>query len=107
MEQKPKNPNYPDGILVFPPNANAPEYSKGKIIIKLKAFSEYVKENPDKIVDFVGRDGTKVKQLVLDVNQSQNSNGGQEQWYCKTNTWTPDQANQKPQASQDDDDLFG
>ncbi|MCH1473652.1 MAG: hypothetical protein L7V85_07040 [Bacteroidia bacterium] len=109
MENNPKNPDYPDGIIVFPPREGAPEYARGKIIITLADFSQYVKNNPDKVTEYKyrdknGKEQTK-KQIAFDFNKSQKQEGPQESWYCKTNAWQPEKKATEQQAS-GDDDLF-
>ena len=53
---------YPEGIITFPPNQNAPDFVKGKMIITLKDFFEWSKTQEQYFKEYNGQ-----KQLAFDI----------------------------------------
>lgn len=56
------NKTYPEGIRAFSPRENAPSFVKGKVVINVDEFIQWMKNNDKLMTDYKGK-----QQLTLDL----------------------------------------
>jgi len=54
---------YPKGIRTFNKNEKAPDFVLGSVIISLKEFGDWVKENPQLLTDYNGANQLRLQVL--------------------------------------------
>ena len=69
--------NFPEGIVVFSPREGTPDFVKADLIITVKKFVDWVKENPEVVSEYKGN-----KQVRLQINESQEG-----RLYAKVNNY--------------------
>lgn len=75
------NQIFADGVNIFAPKDNAPEFIKGQLVIDLKALSAWVASNDN----YITKDSKGNSVLRLDIKTSK-----QGKLYASVNTYQPD-----------------
>ena len=75
------DPIFPNGIRVFEPHENAPDFVKGTLSIETNKFCAWLGQQPDPTVR-------------LDIKLSRNG-----KWYLQLNTWKPKNAKAQDDAT--------
>ena len=78
---------YLEGVRVFKPHENAPEFVKGAGVIAINALVQFCKENPSYMSDYKGE--AQIKFQILE---------GRNGLYFAVDTWRPNETNSTEDA---------
>lgn len=83
----------PNGFVTFKPHEKAPDFVKGTLVITLKSFNEWCKNNQQYLTEYKGE-----KQIKLKVTE------GKYGLNFEVDTWGLDKVSEPAQAQTEDDD---